>query len=308
LAKPSPNPDPQPRLLVLELWGLGDLALALPFLRAAASHAQVTLVAKPHAAPLLTRFAPDVEHLPLTAPWTAFYGKYRLHRWPWRKLVRIVRELRSRGFDAGVTARPDPREHLLLALGGVSKRVGFARAGSQCLLNEAVQRPTSLHRAGYWGALAATFGWNVESPPRTTRAGRHVVIHPGAGHPVRIWPRERYEQIAMRLRAANWNVEWVEQETDLDALMDTLAGADRFIGNDSGPGHLAAVLGVPTFTIFGPQLPESFAPQHPDAGWIEGAPCPYKPCFDSCRFSEPHCVLELGVETVWTRLAAWLPR
>ena len=52
---------------------------------------------------------------------------------------------------------------------------------------------------------------------------------------------------------------------DLDALLTKLASADRFIGNDSGPGHLAALLGVPTFTIFGPQLPELFAPQHPQA-------------------------------------------
>src|SRR5688572_5680786 len=70
-------------MLVLELWGLGDLALAMPFLRAASSRARVSLLAKPHAAPLLARFAPAVELIPFVAPWTAFTGKYRLHRWPW---------------------------------------------------------------------------------------------------------------------------------------------------------------------------------------------------------------------------------
>jgi len=93
---------------------------------------------------------------------------------------------------------------------------------------------------------------------------------------------------------------------DLDVLLATLATAERFIGNDSGPGHLAALLGVPTFTIFGPQLPELFAPQHPDAAWIEGASCPHKPCFDACRFPRPHCLLDLSTETVWSRLEAWL--
>ena len=88
--------------------------------------------------------------------------------------------------------------------------------------------------------------------------------------------------------------------------VDTLASADRFIGNDSGPGHLAALLGVPTFTIFGPQLPQLFAPQHPHAAWIEGAACPYKPCFDACRFPRPHCIETLSLDAVWPRVQAWL--
>jgi len=47
---------------------------------------------------------------------------------------------------------------------------------------------------------------------------------------------------------------------------------------------------VPTFTIFGPQLPSCFTPLHPQAEWIEGKPCPYKPCYDYCQFAAPHCL------------------
>mgnify|MGYP001544332006 CR=1 FL=1 len=97
-----------------------------------------------------------------------------------------------------------------------------------------------------------------------------------------------------------------DSQDDLDALLASLAGAERFVGNDSGPGHLAALLGVPTFTIFGPQLPELFAPQHPKSAWIEGAPCPCKPCFDSCRFPMPFCIREVSVDAVWAKLQTWL--
>ena len=93
---------------------------------------------------------------------------------------------------------------------------------------------------------------------------------------------------------------------DLDSLLDLLATADRFIGNDSGPGHLAALLGIPTFTIFGPQLPELFSPRHPGAGWIEGAPCPHKPCWDRCRFREPECLTRISGEDVYRRVQSWL--
>lgn len=308
-SRPPPAPDRRPRLLVVELWGLGDLALAVPFLRTAVRHARVSLLAKPHAAPLLQRFCPEVELLPCTAPWTAFTRKYDFIRWPWSALAATAATLRARRFAAAVSARRDPRDHALLALAGAAVRVGFPRLGSGLALTAALPAPTRPHRAEHWRALAAHFGWTLPPPEeaQTPRRGHHLVIHPGAGHPVRAWPRDRFEEIAARLRAAGWRVTLLDATVaDLDALLDTLATADRFLGNDSGPGHLAALLGVPTFTIFGPQLPGLFAPQHPQAAWIEGAPCPYKPCFDSCHFPAPHCLHDLTTEAVWAALQAFL--
>lgn len=293
---------------MLELWGLGDVALAIPFLRAASARLPVTLVAKPHATALLRQLAPAVELVPFVAPWTAFSGKYRLQRWPWRALARLRHELRSRRCDIGVSPRPDPRDHALLALAGVRRRVGFPRAGSRVLLTDPLPHPPHPHRAEHWRALARHLGfaWPEAAAPRPGRA-RRIVIHPGAGHRVRAWPRERFDAIAERLREKAWDVVLVDDTTnDLDALLHALGSAERFIGNDSGPGHIAALLGVPTFTVFGPQLPELFAPQHPHAAWIEGAPCPYKPCWDACRFPAPNCLLALSVDDVWQRLQPWL--
>ena len=312
MAKPS-HDLVRPRLLVTELWGIGDLALALPFLRRAVEGADVTLLAKPHAAPLLARFAPGVKLVPFTAPWTAFRGKYRLHRWPWGEFRRLRRELGTPAFDVGVSARADPRDHVLLAFAGARRRIGFPRAGSRLLLTEPLPPPPAPHRADHWRALAAALGWELPpaslSMPPATPNGRRVVIHTGAGQAVRQWPADRFAVIAARLQAAGWNVVMLDDSLrDLGQLLDTLSGAARFVGNDSGPGHLAALLDIPTFTIFGPQLPELFAPQHPQAAWIEGAPCAYKPCFDACHFAEPHCIRTLTIDEVWSRLEAWLPR
>jgi heptosyltransferase-2 len=104
-----------------------------------------------------------------------------------------------------------------------------------------------------------------------------------------------------------WQVEILDDSfTGIERLLEKLDSADRFIGNDSGPGHLAALLGVPTFTIFGPQLPELFAPIQERAQWIEGAPCPYKPCSDYCRFPEPRCLFAIEVDAVFERVVTWL--
>jgi len=39
-----------------------------------------------------------------------------------------------------------------------------------------------------------------------------------------------------------------------------LAGASLFVGNDSGPAHMAAALGVPSVVIFGASDPAIWGP------------------------------------------------
>lgn len=316
----------RPALLVLELWGLGDLALSVPFLQEAARHARVTVVVKPQWEPLLETFCPDVELIAFTAPWTAFAGKYRLRAWPWRELRALVRTLRGQRFDAAVSARADPRDHLLLWLAGANRRLGFPRAGSGVLLSTRLTGGRSLHRAAAWRRLADAQGWSLPAPAvrrlRPVASEAPIVLHSGAGQPTRIWPLERFADLAGRLRRAGRHVRVLGDQAqipawhrlgepaavapaDARALLDALSDAALFVGNDSGPGHAAALCGVPTFTIFGPQLPALFAPTHPHAEWIEGRPCRFKPCFDACRFATPRCIDEIGADEVWSALSRW---
>ena len=45
----------KPKLLIVELWGLGDLVIATPLLRTAAQRFDITLLAKPYALDLQRR-------------------------------------------------------------------------------------------------------------------------------------------------------------------------------------------------------------------------------------------------------------
>jgi heptosyltransferase-2 len=309
-------PALKPKLLIIELWGLGDLVIATPFLREAANHFDITLLAKPFALDLQPRFWPGLKVVAFTAPWTAFKHKYQFWRWPLLETTRLRQRLSVEHFAFGLSARWDPRDHLLLKIFGANNRLGFPRLRSQVFLTQALTRPEpQAHRYESWRVIACAL--NIQLPPRDKISlpavpGREtVLIHTGAGQPVRVWPLERYQELAARLRqkkvpvlvacdpdqrawwlqAGETTVATPSTVTELLALIDQ-AGA--FIGNDSGPGHLAAFCGVPTFTIFGPQLPEWFAPLHPAAEWLEGKACPYKPCSDYCRFPTPHCLWNIS--------------
>ncbi len=51
--------------------------------------------------------------------------------------------------------------------------------------------------------------------------------------------------------------------TSTDVRAETLAGADLFLGHDSGIGHLAGAVGIPSVLVFGPTDPAVWAPRNP---------------------------------------------
>ncbi len=320
----------KPKLLVLELWGLGDLVIATPFLRAAAEKYDVTLLAKPYASELRPRLWPAVNVLPFTAPWTAFRAKYQFWRWQWPELSRLRRRLAAQAFDFGVSARWDPRDHLALKLSGARVRLGFSRLKSGRYLTQELVRPAPLaHRLEAWRVAGAALGLTL--PPRAEMfAGPRgpippvALLHTGARLPLRVWPLENFAALAARLRQQKVAVQvacdagqlaWWQSRgeaavapRDVTELLGCLDRAGVFIGNDSGPGHLAAACGLPTFTLFGPQLHEWFAPLHPAAEVVEGRACPYKPCSDYCRFAEPFCLRGIAVDDVGPRVEKFVQK
>ena len=320
----------KPRLLIFELWGLGDLVIATPFLQAAHEKYEVTLVAKPYAVELGARFWPDVEVIPFVAPWTAFQGKYRLWKWPWRETAGLWRRLKKKRFDVGLSARWDPRDHFMLWAVGAKQRLGFPRLRSQMLLTRPQQKPNpSDHRYEYWRVLGRAL--DLKLPERgtlalpTSRPQGEILVHTGAGQPIRVWPLERYHNLVQRLRAEQFRVtvacdpeqrQWwlrageaeVATPHTVNQLLQLIDSAGVFIGNDSGPGHLAAVCGVPTLSFFGPQLPDWFAPMHPSGMCVGGKPCPYKPCSDYCRFSAPRCLWEVSEIEAWDIVQRFIDR
>jgi heptosyltransferase-2 len=245
-------------------------------------------------------------------------------------MFRLGRKIRETGFDVALSARWDPRDHFLLAFAGAKERLGFSRVGSRIFLTKALDRPdAAAHRYESWRALGQAIGIELPAresiviPRRNGSNAGEVLVHTGAAQPVRVWPLESYRALVARLRQGQCRVRvvcdpeqrnwWLQNgETDVatprtvSELLGLLDYASVLIGNDSGPGHLAAFTGVPTFTIFGPQLPEWFAPLHPAAKWVDGKACPYKPCSDYCRFPKPVCITGWTEAEVWPRIETFV--
>ncbi len=124
------------------------------------------------------------------------------------------------------------------------------------------------------------------------------VVHPGSGGIDKCWPPERHESLIEKLRdrgepvrvllgeaeVHRWPPPQVQRWRDeLDAtpcwdpveLLEQLAGARGYIGNDAGPTHVAAAAGLPTWAIFGPTNPAVWSPVGPDVHIVRATHAPW---------------------------------
>ncbi|HET7717180.1 MAG TPA: glycosyltransferase family 9 protein [Bauldia sp.] len=91
--------------------------------------------------------------------------------------------------------------------------------------------------------------------------------------------------------------------------------AALFIGMDSGPGHIAAALGVPVVVVSAhppgaspkhPGAPERFGPwADPSRVLILRTPAHRPPCSDGCEADTPHCILGIDVEDAVARVGGF---
>ena len=153
-----------------------------------------------------------------------------------------------------------------------------------------------------------------------------IAIHPGSPIELKRWLPERYAELAgwliaqkgaqilfvgvkdeiqiitdiqARMQEESINI---AGETTLTQLASILHKCNVFIGNDSGPMHLAAAVGIHTIGLYGPGDPTRFGPVGAKCQTIRRKlDCP--PCSGTtCRFGEEGCMSKIQVTDVIQRL------
>jgi ADP-heptose:LPS heptosyltransferase len=153
-------------------------------------------------------------------------------------------------------------------------------------------------------------------------AGSFAVLHPGTSGfgEMKRWPAPRYSDLAERLRADRGLAVLVTAGPGEGPLADEVVAGSRgaamrgpetkslaelgallvraavVVAADTGPAHLAALLGAPTVTLFGPKNPAVYAPVGPRASTVWKrpwcSPCTLRRCDDSI------CMTELETDDV----------
>ena len=91
-------------------------------------------------------------------------------------------------------------------------------------------------------------------------------------------------------------------KTDLGEMAAVLELCQLFLGNDTGPMHLATAVGTPVVAMFGPSDPRVYGPYSSSATAVGGG-LSCSPCFNrgwAPTCTDARCMREISVEQVWT--------
>ncbi len=159
--------------------------------------------------------------------------------------------------------------------------------GQHIFIDPRQPEDSQLPMAEYYANQLKAAGLNMQltQPPASSIATGPIVIHPGSGGEPKCWPIERFATLADELSAhgqiqivvgeaeqARWSearMAELSRHGELigcdrpDQLLQVLRKARLYIGNDSGPTHVAAQLGLPTVALFGPTDAQVWAPMGP---------------------------------------------
>ncbi|MEZ5385004.1 MAG: glycosyltransferase family 9 protein [Prosthecobacter sp.] len=261
-------------LVIFKVNQLGDNVVFLPVVQAlVAAHPdwRIVLLTSPAAARLYEVCCPKVELQVFETP--KFNGAWRQ---PWR-LMQMVTQLRGVKPDACLLGDDQGNvAHLLARLSGAKLLVGpkTPHVRLNFLIPHRVGVNENMSVASHnWITAKMHFGLQEEmSMPDLSAFGsdesRAVVIHAGASREYQRWPMKSFIELANRL-AETEVVRWIDQggETglsdvvqrvktnSLDDLVRMIAGARLFLGNNSGPMHIAAACGTSGVILIGPSSP-----------------------------------------------------
>ena len=237
--------------------------------------ARITIAAGPAAAPLFEA-VPGLERLIVVAK-----RRWSLH---WAALYREVAKAR---WDLVVDLRGSALAYLLRA--GQRRVTGKGAAGEH--------RVRQLARLFALDPPPSPRLWTAprheqEAAQLVPPGGPVLVVGPAANWRGKQWRAERFAELALRLTAPSgplpgarvavlaaaherpqaapvlaalpttWRIDLVGR-TDLLTAAAVLRRAALFVGNDTGVMHIAAATGTPTLGLFGPSLPEQYAPWGP---------------------------------------------
>ncbi len=194
------------------------------------------------------------------------------------------------------------RSMWLTALSGARIRAGFGHFRQGFAYNLRIPRAQEIlgeerkvHTAEHLASAMFYLGVPASDVPRAKLvadrpaqgAGRVVVLHPVAANAGKTWPAERFVAVAEHLRDTGLEPVFIGAADDdlsrfagfrvlagapLADVKSLLSGAVLFIGNDSGPAHMAAAFGLPVVVIFQASDPVIWGPWRTAAQVLTGSP------------------------------------
>jgi ADP-heptose:LPS heptosyltransferase len=302
--------DFNPRnLLVIDFGQLGDVVMSLPALRAIREkfpHARITVAAGTPSSQLveLSGYADEIIAVDRVALRDGFIPLSIVRIW------NVVKDIRRRDFDFVIDLHSFSETNLMGFLSGAAKRLFARRPGRSLdfLANFNPKPPVDRNDPDqhlvdrYLDVLKPLGIANIARVPVMTprvidnreidamlkkakaESGTPLVgLFPGAGHPGRAWPLDKWGELAefllrndgvrpvvfigpeeragaQQMRKSFPSAAIFLEKLSIGELAAAQARLAVFVSNDTGPVHIAAAVGAPIVVLIGRLTPHAYIP------------------------------------------------
>lgn len=282
-----------PRVLVVRFTAIGDCVMAAwaaTAIRERHPDAFLCWAVESRCAPVIdrSRLVSRLEEIPR--------DRWKRARWSppvWREQLLKYARLRSLRFDLGIDLQGHSKTAICLRLAQPKQRIATKATDPLAARLNPIPgpRPAGLHTVEWDGRVLETVG-DYKLPvrplmPRDDEAAKAMVekiggdqplatIAVSAGNPGKAYPAASWIEVAQGLVSRGYRVAMLGGPTDksfdfpdaidlvgkmnLASTLETVRLSAVHLAGDTGTGHMAAALGVPVVSIFGPTDPVQYRP------------------------------------------------
>ena len=257
--------------------------------------------------------------------------------------IKAVNQLRAAKCDTALIIQGYYKSGLLPVYAGIDRRIGFDKAPAKFLYTDEVYYDRNHHHVkrclSLCRGLSPTDGLHpkifISEKERLeaqellrshdVKSDDFIVVAPGS-----IWATKRWtgykELVGLIKSRMKYDIVLVGSDGDFQ-LCEDIRGNDKAINlagktdllvsaaivdkarlaitNDSAPAHMAAAVGTPVVTIFGPTVPEfGYTPYSPKSVIVENKNLHCRPCSShgpkKCPEKHFRCMNNITPEEVWT--------
>jgi len=286
---------PIDKILIIDFHLIGDVVMLTPFilgLRKKYPKSEICLLAGKWAPIVLKGFENELDKIyEVNVPWVKKNSYSQIF-----SLLKVIAILKKKNFDLGFDMRGDFRNSMILKILGIKKRIGYDLMLNGDFLTDVVPLNDNLvHLTDYHFNMGKFCGIFLETDTyRPTlknvwlgKVNDLVGIHLGASLPLKQFPenylaylltdlnnenslntRFRVFEIPEMPNLAKQLLELCHSKGmnahiysgNLDEFLNGLSQCEKLYCLDSGPGHIAAAMGLEVNSYFGPTDPKFCAP------------------------------------------------
>jgi ADP-heptose:LPS heptosyltransferase len=309
-------------ILIIQLAGLGDACTLIPYAKQLESDGYTLDVAAPsHLMPLWKHFI-DVRHF---FPIRSGISKAPVN-------IKQTNRLNHLSYAAVFSTSINPWGAYLASLPVTGRRIGMIENGKHYtgshLYTHYYHSQSDEHVSSRFFNMFRIFSPDFHKParpnPESHTDGR-ILIHPGAKWKLRRWPAERYDALARRLSDRGFSVSILAHRSepdltayfqcrpknkhiqvvcvrDVEQLVQVVRRCRFFIGNDSGPAHLANLLGKSIVVLWGPGHLNRIRPKGENVTLVvksmDCRPCKQYADSTRCERGDNACLKQIQVDEV----------